>query len=385
MRPWMKVMLVVLVVLAGAAWYVMTPPSPAPSGENSTALYRDGKLGIKEREFEVVDRSRPTARNGDFPGSPERKLAGSLWYPADRGEAPYPLLVYSHGFMSQHSEGAYLAEFMVPKGYVMVSVDYPLTNFSAPGGPNLRDVTNQPGDVAFVIDRLLARNADAGDELAGMIDPGRIGVTGLSLGGLTTILVAFHGDLRDPRIKAAAAIAGPSAAFGPGFYRTTNIPFMMVAGDADAIVPYAANAAPIPGKVDNSVLVTLADASHTGFAGIAAVLFRWVNNPDELGCEGLMSNLRQGGEAREPLFAANERLGIVDDSRSAPCQAETFPRAMRPARQQMLTRLAIYSFFESVFARDAAVRALMHDYLVSSLPAENPAVGIRVSGPAGAE
>jgi hypothetical protein len=51
----------------------------------------------------------------------------------------------------------------------------------------------------------------------------------------------------------------------------------------------------------------------------------------------------------------------------------------------MLTRLAIYSFFESVFARDAAVRALMHDYLVSSLPAENPAVGIRVSGPAGAE
>ena len=46
---------------------------------------------------------------------------------------------------------------------------------------------------------------------AGGIDRDRIGAMGLSLGGLTTTLVAFHPTLGDPRIRAAVSIAGPSA------------------------------------------------------------------------------------------------------------------------------------------------------------------------------
>ena len=50
------------------------------------------------------------------------------------------------------SGGAYLAEQLASLGYVVVAVDYPLTNGLAPGGPDVKDVVNQLADVSFLID-----------------------------------------------------------------------------------------------------------------------------------------------------------------------------------------------------------------------------------------
>jgi hypothetical protein len=51
-----------------------------------------------------------------------------------------------------------------------------------------------------------------------------------------------------------------------------------------------------------------------------------------------------------------------------------FERAMRPGEQQMLTRLAMLSFLESVFAADPARRAQMETFLISELAQEQSSV-----------
>jgi hypothetical protein len=54
----------------------------------------------------------------------------------------------------------------------------------------------------------------------------------------------------------------------------------------------------------------------------------------------------------------------------------SFPRAMRPAQQQMLTRLAVYAFLESQFANSPERRQQMIRYLASVFAAENKSVSV---------
>lgn len=370
-----KLLLGLIAILGLTALYILNPRLPTPEGEQSASLYQPGTLGVSSRRIELTDTSRPTNANGGFEGSPARELNGFIWYPQTQDQKPFPLIVYSHGFMSSVAEAEYLADFLVPKGYVVVAVSYPLSHGGAPGGPNANDVINQPSDVSFVIDAMLARHADEEDSLYGLLDPSRIAAVGLSLGGLTTQLAAYHRDVRDPRLSAAVSIAGPTASLEPRFFQTTDIPFMMVAGSADAIVPYEANAAPILAKA-NSSLVTLEQGSHTGFAGMSTVLFRWFRHPDKLVCPMLLAGLDREDGGDEPVLAPDPDIGI-SSSEARPCAMETFDRAMRPANQQMLTRLALYAFLEKEFAHDLDRRRQMNGYLTSVFTAENSAVSIQ--------
>jgi len=319
----------------------------------------------------IVDTSRPTNPNGDYAGTAARGLNGFIWYPETPDQQSFPLIIYSHGFMSSASEAEYLVDFLVPRGYILVAVNYPLSHGGAPGGPNVNDVINQPGDVSFIIDTLLARNTDPTDSLYGLLDPSRMAAVGLSLGGLTTQLVAYHRDVRDPRLSAAVSIAGPSNFLEPKFFKTSAIPFMMIAGSADAAIPYESNAAPIPSKAPNSLLVTLDKGSHVGFASMSATFFRWFRHPDQLICPLLLSNLDLEGSEAESILAADAEIGI-SISEEVPCMMETFERAMRPADQQMLTRLALYAFLEQEFSDDPEQRQLMQRYLNGGFGAENP-------------
>lgn len=278
--------------------------------------------------------------------------------------------------MSSVAEPQYLVDFLVPKGYAMVAVDYPLSHGGAPGGPNPGDVIHQPGDVSFVIDTLLARNADQQDSLCGVLDPSRIAAVGLSLGGLTTTFAAYHRDLRDPRLGAAVSIAGPTAFLEPAFFRTTRLPFLMIAGSADAIISYADNAAPIPDKVESGRLLTLHNGSHVGFADVARIYMRWFHHPDQPLCPMLLRSLDREYDDAEPLLAPNADIGISDNG-EPPSTMKNFERAMRPAEQQMLTRLALFTFLEATFAHDPERRRQMQHYLTEALADEDPAVSVR--------
>lgn len=363
----LSIVLISLGVGLGIA-LVVTRPEPLPLDTTSAARLAPGPYAVDLEETTWVDPSRRTDANGDFPGSAEREFAVALWSPLD-APGPHPLLVYSHGFMSNRHGGSYLAEQMASHGYVVVATDYPLTHFGAPGGPNANDVIHQPADVSFLIDRVLALGPEE-RAFAGGIDRDRIGVLGLSLGGLTTTLVAFHPELSDPRIRAAASIAGPAAMFGPDYFGFADVPFLMIAGTHDAMIAYEANGQPIPRLIREGGLVTIEGASHAGFSDLAAGPMRLLGNPDDLGCRALRSNLdlEPGADPFEHLGGPEQ--GFVDASLTPmPCEIQ-FDDAMPAGRQHWLTQLAIQAFFERHFSKSAAEREASARFLEQTLPAE---------------
>lgn len=369
--------IVFILLVIGLGFHFGRQPAPFPAGSASAARLQPGPLQVSAQPIHLIDRSRPTAANGDFAGAAERELEGKVWYPQGGSGAPYPLIVYSHGFTSDWHEGIYLAEHLASLGNVVVAVNYPLSNLRAPGGPRVQDVVNQPGDVTFIIDALLHRNQTPGDALAGLIDEKRIGVVGLSLGGMTTELVTFHPTLRDPRVAAALSIAGPTSMFAKEFFATRSVPFLMLAGDIDALIPYATNAAPVPEKAPGAALVTIAGGSHTGFAGPAAPL-RWLVNPDAIGCFIVLRNIDVSQTQSWYKLLGTPEQGIDYAAKNELCQVHPLPQAMNVLRQQMITAVVVGSFFESVFAPQAQQRAAAHDYLREVLSSEVPEASVRM-------
>ena len=376
----------VILFVFGCGGQVVDSSSGATSGPplTSTELLAPGGFGVGVTTMTFVDTSRPTMPNGDFPGAPSRTLITEIWYPADPGPAappeeqrnapvlhggPYPLIIYSHGFMSVRRGGTFLAQHLASYGYVVAAPDFPLTNAGAPGGPAFADVVEQPGDVSVIIDRVLALGADAHSSFAGAIDAQRIGLTGLSLGGTTTFLAAFHPTLRDPRVRAAAPMAGVACMFDKDFYGARKIPLLILHGDIDAIVAYQENGVFAFSEANPpKYLVTIIGGSHTGFTDGIELFDETVKNPDDIGCRAL-SGVTGGDETSQSFLdqLGGTSAGVFMGDCPQICVGPR-PRSIRSARQHELTILSIFPFFEATLRNDARAG----QFVAHTLVAENP-------------
>lgn len=355
---WLRAVVVAaLVATAGCGLVAHRLPPPA---SESAARLRPGPHRVLARDVTFVDRAR------------DRTLPTRIWWPADvRG--PAPLLVQVHGFLANRGAAAYLARHLASRGWVVVAATHPATTAFAPGGAKVEDVVRQPGDVRFLIDRLLA--AETGVATLPTVDPRRIAVMGHSLGGLTATLAAFHPRLRDPRIGAAVSIAGPMALLGPGLFGDVTVPFLMVAGSADVVVDYERNAVPTLTRVPGATLATIVGGSHAGFHDATARM-PFPANPDLVSCWVLRRTLHLDAAitATRPLLRGDEDLRLADVR--TPCAEPPPLHAMSPARQQMLTTLVVTAFLESRFAATAAARTAAERYLTRTLPRELPEVQV---------
>lgn len=364
-----------LAILAIAV-FVATNPELPPSASASAQWLQPGTYSVGTSEFSFVDRSRPTDPNRGNPRKPDRTFPTTIWYPKGATNK-LPLLIHSHGIVSARDELSYLMEQMASYGYVVVATDYPLTSGSTPGGANAGDVVNQPADVSFLIDTIL--NLDDKQPFSGQIDESKIGLSGFSLGGLTTILATYHPRWRDPRIAAAVAIAGPAVAFTNEFYKTSDVPFLMISGTADALIDTQYNASIIPDRNDSSDLVIIAGGTHLGFVAAAEPSFRFMHNPDSLGCRAVLSVL---DEDPNDVFA---ELGSIEEGVYLPpgtpgvCELMPLREALHPGRQHMITTVAVLSFFESVFAEDPARREQGATLLRQTLPLDFEEASVRSS------
>ncbi len=132
--------------------------------------------------LDLVDRSRETPPSGVFPGAPERRLPTLVTYPK-RAAGPLPLLVASHNLGGAPESLGYLAAHLASHGFVVAAPTFPLTSLSSSTGVGFdpSDIPQQPGDVSFVIDRLLAGGgAAAPPGEAASLDPDAIGLLGVS-------------------------------------------------------------------------------------------------------------------------------------------------------------------------------------------------------------
>ena len=115
-----------------------------------------GAPGVQRTTLHLVDKSRPTAANGTYPGAPSRKLDTVVSYQA-KAKRPLPLVVFATGYGGTALNYAAVYDAWVRAGYVVAAPTFPLSSEDAPGGSSAGDLSNQPGDVSFVLTQVLAR------------------------------------------------------------------------------------------------------------------------------------------------------------------------------------------------------------------------------------
>jgi predicted dienelactone hydrolase len=329
-----------------------------------------GGYGIGASTLTLVDDSRPTDPNGDFPGSDERTLDVEVWYPTegdpearelrdapvDLSGAPYPLIVFSHGYTGVRRQSASYTSHLASHGYVIVSPDYPLSSGGAPGGPRLGDVVNQPRDVSFLIDSFLGFSLEPENVLEGAIDPESIGLTGHSLGGLTTIL-ATYGPLADDRIDAAVALAPPACLVGASAFDEAETALLVIGGSEDRVVPWPSVRQAYDLANAPRFLMQLTGGNHLRFADLD------FEDPPDGSVEALaganfLSDVMRVGE----VTGADLTTCLADDT------DERSAAALSGDRQRELTRLFATAFFDHYLKDDPEAEEVLSARFAEGIP-----------------
>jgi dienelactone hydrolase len=219
-----------LTVLAAAALSIGMFVSPGLSNAEPAARRADLPTVLN-----LVDRSR-TIR---LPGGKRiaRPVTTYLWYPpAVEGNGPWPLVVFGHGFATTPFRYRRLLQAWAAAGYLVAAPLFPLGNANAPGGPDEKDIVNQPRDMSFVVTRLLAASASPESPLHGLVDGARIAVTGQSDGAETAFATAYERPWHDRRVRAAVILSGAELG-GHTPLISHAPPLLAVQGTADRINP----------------------------------------------------------------------------------------------------------------------------------------------------
>ncbi len=218
------------------------PPSPGDVEQDLPTAAAPGTYQVAELSETYVDDSRPTETPDGQGSGPSRTLVTTIHYP--QGDGPFPLIVLAHGLTGNPDKFTELTTGWASAGYVVAVPLFPLTSNQVPVQV-IADYNNQPGDVSFVIDEVLARSEGDEGPLAGLVAADHVGVAGLSLGGATVYGIGFNSCCRDDRVDAALVMAGMLLDF-EGEFEWPPVPLMVIAGNADnsGRDPYSMASAP---------------------------------------------------------------------------------------------------------------------------------------------
>jgi predicted dienelactone hydrolase len=120
---------------------------------------------------------------------------------------------------------------------------------------------------------MLAASANPASPFFGALDASRIGMSGHSFGGFTTLALAA-GANADPRLGAFMPLA-PGGPFPTEFFRTITAPILFQGGSLDTTTPFdSQQQAPFDGLPAGALVVGLAEivgAGHFSFSDICEV------------------------------------------------------------------------------------------------------------------
>ncbi|MET0423829.1 MAG: chlorophyllase [Actinoplanes sp.] len=226
-----------------------------------------------------------------------RSLPTRVWYPV--GPGPYPVIVFSHGLLSQPDDYAALLIGWALAGFVVAAPLYPHTSFGT-GSYNIYDIVNQPADASAVLTQVLAT-----EELTGRVDPTRLVAAGHSAGGITT--TGLFSDRRDDRLKAGVVLAGTD--FLGAEFTGPAAPLMFVQGELDTTVAWSAARTVFEAVPWSRAMLTLPAGGHV----TTAAEYRTIT-------PATVAFLRwslYGAEAGLVTAAAVGGIATLDDQRSA--------------------------------------------------------------------
>jgi dienelactone hydrolase len=189
------------------------PPDPVPPVDR----VRDEPVGFQTYNF--VDPTRGIPPLDDFPGTDVRPIPTSVWYPTDRSHAPYPLVVFAHGYGVDPGYYAPLLSRIASAGYVVAAPTYPILSGWPAGPSDFVDWSEKFPDTWFATTSVLDLSANGDPTLGGMIDPQRIAVAGHSDGALISFSDGFVAWRNDWRVRAvisyAALLDEPGTTYQP--------------------------------------------------------------------------------------------------------------------------------------------------------------------------
>lgn len=210
-----------------------------------------------------------------------------VWQQAVRDAAArpgsYPLIAFSHGFGGHRRQSTFLCTHLASYGYVVTAPDHTgntildviqavLTLHSGGQLPDPASMVREfiaarPADIRFIIDRALDGAAGG---LAPMIDADRIGMTGHSFGGWTTLAVIDS----EPRIRAALALA-PAGGSSPlpaeplkqalTFEWGRDVPTLFLVAERDSLLPLPGMYELLEKTPGIKKMVVLKNADHMHF------------------------------------------------------------------------------------------------------------------------
>ena len=238
-------------------------------------------VGATELTFERQDTA-----TGD-----PRALDVVVWYPADASGgkldatlegvrdaplaegAPWPLILFSHGSGGSPLQSKFLMGHLASHGFVVAAVPHPGNTFEDCGGlcseasELARSAQNRPDDVMFSTDSVFAEAKRSGSLLEGAIDETRLGASGHSFGGWTTLEVLK----RDDRFAAGMPLA-PGGPFS-GYDGVTS-PLMFITGERDGTTTYDSVRDVYENQVTGTKrhLLTLIRGGHMSFIDLCDVI-----------------------------------------------------------------------------------------------------------------
>lgn len=275
------------------------PDGPGPYAPGVTTLELDDPRG-RTIPVEVWYPARPPA--GDTPdpyGEIPLTIGAFRDAPPARDDGPFPLLAFSHGFGGIRFQSPSLCERLASHGFVVVAPDHDGTILVYLDWDEMdRHILERPDDVRHAVDLALAESADPESRLSGLLASDRYAILGHSFGAVTGVVLAgaepdfaaasafcdenpdqngcgYLPDI-DPAYAAGFATVDPRieamVAMSPGGYYAMGedganlvdvVPSLVLAGDADGVLPYATEQRPLWERLAPPTdLVTLADAGH---------------------------------------------------------------------------------------------------------------------------
>ena len=174
----------------------------------------------------------------------------------------------------------------------------------------------------------------------------------------------------------SVSIAGPAGMFTRRFFLSSAAPFLMIGGTEDAVVDFATHAAIVPDRAPQGTLLAIEGGTHISFASVAEPAMRFADHPDSLACDALLAGGEEAGDENPFLGLGNLGDGINPNQSQLDICSRPLGKAIHPGRQQMITQVAVVSFFASQFAEPAAARQAARSLLNESMARDFPEVSV---------
>jgi predicted dienelactone hydrolase len=231
----------------------------------------------------AVGRTRVTFTKTSVTTGELRPLDTVIWYPAVAGTGTaqgavladadvrkrhWPLVVFSHGACAFPEQATFLTEGLASWGFVVVAPPHPGSTIRDPGcfgeASFMDSAPNRVADVKFVLDQMLALAKQADSRFAGRINKRRLGISGHSFGGYTTLRILAEDD----RFRAGVALApAVLASVGLGLTGRVRQPTIVMVGERDSLTPIETAGRAAFALLDGPrFLVELLNTGHCAFA-----------------------------------------------------------------------------------------------------------------------